>query len=274
MRNSLVSLIEDLVDLDRQGCRLLLIDADRIPYLAALAADAVCADPTEVDLICKRYVHEFEAKTAQSLGYADLPLSEHPRLFYFLSARKTFRHTLIDSYKANRRDKWSPPLRDAMDEWLIESRGACRFDGYEADDLCGIAGHATVNRIIVSNDKDLFQIPGPLYDPQFDKLYFVDSALARYTKYKQWIMGDSSDGYSGIPGIGVKKAEKFLNGLNIETKTDEEIQQAIYELYKRHGVEDSFFINGVLSKILTSVLGGEGIPWRRSVKTPDHEKVS
>jgi len=37
-----------------------------------------------------------------------------------------------------------------------------------------------------------------------------------YLFYKQMLMGDSADNIKGIPGVGPKKAEKLLDGLDLK----------------------------------------------------------
>merc|ERR1712138_289724 len=62
---------------------------------------------------------------------------------------------------------------------------------------------------IVSPDKDMKQIPGKLYNLE-DTTYITHEEGARWHLI-QTLAGDQTDGYSGVPGIGVKRAETLFN---------------------------------------------------------------
>jgi len=94
----------------------------------------------------------------------------------------------------------------------------------EGDDVLGIL--ATINnpklinpradRIICSIDKDLQSVPG--YHLNFTKnitafgweVHHVNQAEADYFHYYQTLIGDTTDGYPGCPGIGAVTAKKIL----------------------------------------------------------------
>lgn len=69
---------------------------------------------------------------------------------------------------------------------------------------------AEEERVIVSIDKDLKQIPG-LLSSDGKTIQEVNKAQADYWFLIQTLAGDLTDGYSGCPGIGVKTAEKLLD---------------------------------------------------------------
>ena len=91
------------------------------------------------------------------------------------------------------------------------------MDTLEADDLLGIwqTRGDYDKSIIVSEDKDLKTIPGWLY--RQGKLEEISEQHANYNWMMQTLTGDATDGYSGLPGTGPKKAEKIpheaLDGL-------------------------------------------------------------
>ena len=66
--------------------------------------------------------------------------------------------------------------------------------------------------IVVSNDKDLKTIPGELYRPTSDERQTLTQEEADKNFLTQCLTGDSTDSYSGVPGIGPKKAEAILGG--------------------------------------------------------------
>ena len=82
----------------------------------------------------------------------------------------------------------------------------------EADDVLGIMAtepHPTEDRIIVSIDKDMKQIPTKL-SRDGETVEEIPERLANYWFMIQTLAGDSTDGYSGLPNVGVKTAEKLI----------------------------------------------------------------
>lgn len=94
--------------------------------------------------------------------------------------------------------------------------------GLEADDVLGIlATHSTLvkgEKIIVSHDKDLGQIPGLHLNPMSpdEGVYRIAPAFARRLLAYQVLVGDSTDNYPGRPGCGPVKAEKILEKVQPE----------------------------------------------------------
>jgi DNA polymerase-1 len=93
--------------------------------------------------------------------------------------------------------------------------------GLEGDDVVGILLTSPKiipgDKIMVYEDKDLLQIPGTHLrlcrmkaGPVRDSLFTVSPAKADHWHLMQTLAGDVTDGYTGIPGIGPKKAEKIL----------------------------------------------------------------
>ena len=54
-------------------------------------------------------------------------------------------------------------------------------------------------QIIVSPDKDMRQIPGKLYN--MDEVIDITPEDGMQWHYIQTLAGDSTDGYSGVPGV-------------------------------------------------------------------------
>jgi DNA polymerase-1 len=143
------------------------------------------------------------------------------------SKGKNFRHDIYDQYKAHR-----PPLpedlipqfaliQEAIDSFNIPN---CKVDGFEADDIIATyakqieqaGGHA----IIVSSDKDLFQLISPqikIWDAMKNKQYNDESCLEKFGVNPdkvidvQALAGDSSDNVPGVPGVGIKTAAMLIN---------------------------------------------------------------
>ena len=98
--------------------------------------------------------------------------------------------------------------------------------------------------IIVSPDKDMRQIPGKLYD--FKETVEITPDEGARWHLIQTMAGDNTDGYSGVPGIGVKKAEKIFEEKGYTWK-------AVVETFEEKGMtEKDALINAQLARILTT----------------------
>jgi 5'-3' exonuclease len=133
-----------------------------------------------------------------------------------ISGDHNFRKTIMPSYKSNRSGTAKPLHLSTVRGSLMNRFDHRVVDGLEADDLLGIlAGRRGFEEaIIVSPDKDLLTIPGRHLNPfKDDPIVVTTEAQADYRWMLQTLMGDTSDGYSGIPKVGVKKAGVILQGL-------------------------------------------------------------
>ncbi|MEK4230528.1 5'-3' exonuclease [Solibacillus sp. FSL H8-0538] len=141
----------------------------------------------------------------------------------------TFRNDLFDGYKANRP---APPEEMLpqfdMAKEVSEMIGWKNFGvkGLEADDLIGSMVEKWKNDAditIISGDKDLLQLLNPSTTIAFTKKGYTEYDVyseARFVEEyaispKQFaqvkaFMGDSSDGYPGVKGIGPKTALQLI----------------------------------------------------------------
>ncbi|CAM3183637.1 5'-3' exonuclease [Sporolactobacillus spathodeae] len=145
------------------------------------------------------------------------------------TGKKTFRHELFDGYKANRS---APPIemlpqfdlaRSMTDAFGIPNVGVA---GYEADDCIGTLSrtlHQKIDIRIVTGDRDLLQLLAPhVHVRLLQKGYgnyhrFTETLFQEVMGItpEQFIdvkalMGDASDGYPGVHGIGEKTALKLI----------------------------------------------------------------
>lgn len=127
------------------------------------------------------------------------------------SGSKNYRYTVLPSYKWNRKHAPKPLLYVELKEKLLEDYVCLEQDKLEGDDLMGIISTANKGQFVIcSIDKDLKQIPGRHYNWNTDKKFTITKKDAEYFFYLQILTGDPGDGYTGIPGIGAKKAEAIL----------------------------------------------------------------
>ena len=131
------------------------------------------------------------------------------------NSEDNWRKQVLPSYKENRAGVAKPLHLSAIKE-AMRSRYECyERPTLEADDIMGILStHPRLikgKKIIVSEDKDMKTIPGWLYNPRKgEKPKCIQQFEADYWHLYQTLIGDTTDGYKGCPGIGPKKAEKAL----------------------------------------------------------------
>ena len=127
----------------------------------------------------------------------------------------------------------------------------------EADDAMGIYATANPGNIIVSPDKDMRQIPGRVYN--LDETLHITPEEGAKWHLIQTLAGDQTDGYSGVPGIGVKRAVALFDedGYSWET---------VVKAFKNKDLdEDAALMNARLARILTCTdydsINRQVIPW-------------
>ena len=129
-----------------------------------------------------------------------------------LTDKNNFRKDVLPSYKDNRKQKRKPMVLNALREYIMKKHNGVIYKNLEADDVLGILAtepHPTEDRIIVSIDKDMKQIPAKVCRDG-EHIEDIPERLANYWFMIQTLAGDSTDGYTGIPNIGIKTAEKLI----------------------------------------------------------------
>lgn len=141
-------------------------------------------------------------------------------------ARLNFRHQIDPLYKSNRGEM--PPELAPQFALIREACQAfgcpvCEVPGFEADDV--IATYTTLalqkhwSVVIVSSDKDLMQLYRQgveIYDPMKSKWIGEADIEAKFgvppekIPDVQALAGDTSDGITGVPGIGMKTAAELI----------------------------------------------------------------
>ena len=154
-----------------------------------------------------------------------------------------FRYQILNSYKFNRKDKPKPRLFETLKEHLHANYTIRQKPNLEADDVMGILATKYPDKyVIASIDKDLEQIPGWMFN--WDKQTSpkrISRKMADKFFYQQCLSGDPSDGYSGVPGIGPKKAARIIHELYAEGEPDiKVIWNTILETYKKKNLDESY----------------------------------
>jgi 5'-3' exonuclease len=130
----------------------------------------------------------------------------------FLTGAGCFRYSVSPTYKSNRKGKPKPVIFYALREYLKQKYGFYEYSKLEADDLVSYYHQSDLDgTIICSPDKDVLkQCEGTHFN--YQKVEFVTTTAFEATRFlwKQVLMGDSTDGVVGIPGVGEKTAENWL----------------------------------------------------------------
>ena len=139
----------------------------------------------------------------------------------------TFRHKLYPPYKGTRKPmdaelaEQFEPLKELL---ALMKVPVVSMEGYEADDILGtLSAHTTDDTVILTGDRDSFQLASPTTRIYWTKkgvseVEIVDLArLAAdgftpqsFIDYKA-LRGDPSDNIPGIPGVGEKTAKTLLD---------------------------------------------------------------
>ena len=165
-----------------------------------------------------------------------------PEMILFFSDSRNFRKKIYPDYKGHRNRKKPCGYRRVITE-LGKSYEVIRLPELEADDAMGIYATANPGNIIVSPDKDMRQIPGKLFDMK--ELSTIDPVEGAKWHLIQTMAGDQTDGYAGVPGIGIKRAVTLFEEHGYTWKT------VVKAFEDKNLTEDDALINARLARILT-----------------------
>lgn len=207
---------------------LYLIDGHGIAYRAYFALTAGGKS--------ERWTTKEGEPTAGTYGFASILLRilENDRPAYLAVAfdtGKTFRNEMFDGYKATRA-KMPDDLRLQITRMreLVDALGVPRLEieGYEADDILGsTAKHAAEQGYqvkIITGDRDLLQLVDDKVTVSLSGSKLAESKDYRPEMVKDFLgvppelvvdykalVGDPSDNYPGVAGIGPKTAVSLLD---------------------------------------------------------------
>lgn len=222
--------------------RTLLVDAD-IPIFQIASACEVATDWGEG--IWTLHSEEGEAIRRFDNWMFDLMEDmDADELILAVSDAHNFRKDVLPTYKHNRVKKRPPLLRKFLTEYALENYKCFQRPGLEGDDVLGILSTSKQivkgEKIVVSIDKDLKTIPGKILnwthgrhnveagvcESLSDSIATVSVEQADYFHLMQTLAGDTTDGYSGCPGVGLTTADNILSSEpHIVVPVDHEIQR-------------------------------------------------
>ena len=171
-----------------------------------------------------------------------------------------WRKKIMPTYKSNRKDVRKPVVYRPLREYAHEKFETFQRPGLEGDDCLGILLTnplvITGEKIVVSVDKDMKTLPGlhvnltKARDQGQWTPYSVSEPEADYHHMTQAVMGDTTDGYPGCPGIGKVSAAKLLEPYVEDGFDKAAAWQAIVAAYAKKGLsEDVALQNARVARI-------------------------
>jgi len=266
---------------------VLLIDADYLVFMAGFATEPMVynvstnfgeeqfrykkearefvsgLDEDDYEITSERKLEPVENAlhlVKQKLEYL-LSQVKHSSYETFLTAtdKSNFRYEVatIQPYKGNRKGVPRPTHEKAIREYLIDRWGATVSEGQEADDDVSISAHYySPNYVIASEDKDLETVPGWHTKLSNIELYKITPTQARVNFYTQMLTGDTADHIRGVPGIGIKGAEKIIGETTADHKLFAKVREAYYNYHTKQlekqelSIEEETIWNNVDREIL------------------------
>jgi len=218
----------------------LLIDADFIVYKSCAAAEDEIDWGDDVILVTSKFSEALK-NVRRELDRIAINFAANAKMILFFSDSKNFRKKIYPDYKGHRNRKKPCGYRRIISE-LAKSYEVIRMPELEADDAMGIYATANPGNIIVSPDKDMRQIPGKLYD--LKEVVDITPEEGMQWHFIQTLAGDQTDGYSGVPGLGTKRAASLLEESGYKWST-------IVKAFADKGLdEQEALVNAQLARIL------------------------
>ena len=219
----------------------LLIDCDYIVYKCCAAAETEMDFGDDVIVVTSQFSEAYKCVERELKKVKDVfPFYEDIILFF--TSPNNFRKKISPEYKGHRNRKKPCGYRRVIST-LKQQYEVIILPELEADDAMGIYATANPGNIIVSPDKDMRQIPGKLYD--LKETMTIGRLDGHQWHYIQTLAGDQTDGYSGVPGIGVKRAETLFNKEGYGWAT-------VVKAFTDKGLtEEDALLNARLARILT-----------------------
>ena len=220
----------------------LLIDADFIVYKACAAAETEIDWGDDTILVTSNFSDAYGA-TKREITKLENKFGSLSPIILFFSDSVNFRKKILAEYKGHRNRKKPCGYKRVINALGKEYKVIIK-PTLEADDAMGIYATRYPDNMIVSPDKDMRQIPGKLYN--FDETFTITPEEGSKWHLIQTLAGDQTDGYSGVPGIGVKRAEALFQdkGYSWETVVNAFIEKDL--------TEEHALVNARLARILTN----------------------
>jgi DNA polymerase-1 len=219
----------------------LLIDADYIVYKSCASAEYDIDYGEDVIVVGS----SFKEAYGNAIREMDKIKAEFfdPDVILFFSDSINFRKQVDPNYKGHRNRKKPCGYKRVIHK-LAETYRVIRMPTLEADDALGVYATSNDDCVIVSPDKDMKQIPGSLYN--LTEMFTITPSQGWEWFLIQTLAGDSTDGYSGAPGFGIKTSKKFFDEYGYTWNS------VVKAFEQKNLTEDDALRNARLAKILTA----------------------
>lgn len=158
-----------------------------------------------------------------------------PLKIYIGGLGPTFRHSIARLWKYKDGRKPKPSLMGPLRDLILEQHGASQAHFEEVDDVISYKSKESRDSgsttIVVSNDKDLDQIPGSHYDWTKGVWHDVSEEDAQRWTWVQTLSGDSTDGIPGCWKVGSAKAEAAISQILSESREVTHVWDCIVAAY-------------------------------------------
>ena len=219
----------------------LLIDCDYIVYKCCASAETELDFGDDVILVTSLFSEAYKC-VQRELNKIKDEFPFHEEMLLFFTSPQNFRKKIMPEYKGHRNRKKPCGFKRVINQLKKDYKVIVK-PTLEADDSMGVYATKYKGNIIVSPDKDMRQIAGKLYD--FKETVDITPEEGARWHLIQTLSGDNTDGYSGVPGIGIKRAEKIFNEKGYTWK-------AVVETFEDKGMTEADAItNARLARILT-----------------------
>jgi len=231
----------------------LLVDADYIVYKSCAGAEEDINWGDDVIMVVSKFSEAMKNVQRDLTRIKQEFMWDTPEMVLFFSDSKNFRKKIYPDYKGHRNRKKPCGYRRVISA-LSDLYEVIRIPELEADDAMGIYATEHPGNVIVSPDKDMRQIPGRLYN--MNESFTITPEEGYQWHLIQTMAGDQTDGYSGCPGIGIKRAVALFDEHGYTWDT-------VVKTFKAKDMtEEDALINARLAKILTTnEYDGQVIPW-------------
>ena len=221
----------------------LLVDADYVVYKACAGAETEIDWGDDVILVTSKFSEAYANVKRDLLKIINNFLWDVPELILFFSDSVNFRKSIQPAYKGHRQRKKPCGYKRVINQLKTEYEVVI-MPTLEADDALGIYATDNPGNVICSPDKDMRQIPGRLFD--MSEMMNVEKEEGEKWHLVQTLAGDQTDGYAGVPGIGVKRAIALFEEKGYSWKT-------VVEAFADKDLSEEVALeNARLAKILTA----------------------
>ena len=177
-----------------------------------------------------------------SMRSTEMALSNHYDHYnievYLTNSDENFRNDINPEYKANRKGVRKPEHLGSCKSYLVKTYGAEYPPNMEADDILAVrAAELRAEGIpycVVSQDKDLNQIPGDHFNHVTGEFFVVSPAEARENLWTQVVIGDTTDNILTPTGIGPAKAKALFKGVDWNCVSVVALEEMVCDLYIKY----------------------------------------